>query len=544
VVRYLGEVQEHMTANMGEFLPSPPAEGQPPAPPWAAQLALRKYEVNVVVDRAGTQGAPVVIEQNPTYTNLFGRIEKETYMGFLQTDFTLIKGGGLHQASGGYLVLPVLEVLRAPFVYESLKRALQGRSILIEDPGERMGQPAIRSLRPEPSPLDVKVALIGTPQVYQLLYTLDEDFHELFKVKAEFDSEMEFSEAAAEDYCAFICTLCDKEGLKPVDASGLARILEHGSRLAGDRHKLSTRFAELADLVREAHFWAQKAGVRSITSDHVQHALEEKVYRSSLVQERVRELMAKGVVLVRTTGSAVGQVNGLTVLSLGDYAFGSPVRITASVGLGRGGILDIEREARLGGPIHTKAVMILGGYLAATYAQDKPMTLSARLVFEQSYGGVEGDSASCAELYALLSVLSGLPVKQGLAVTGSVNQKGEVQAIGGVNEKIEGFFDVCQVQGPTGDQGVLIPESNAQHLMLRPDVVEAVRAGRFHIYPVRTVGEGISLLTGVPAGERGPDGSFPASTVNHLVDGRLREMARRLQTFGAEEPAGPPPESP
>ncbi|MBI4234597.1 MAG: AAA family ATPase [Chloroflexi bacterium] len=545
VVRYMKDVQEHMVSNIGEFLPTPPPqEGQPTPSPWTEQLVLRKYEVNVLMDRTGAEGAPVVIEDNPTYANLFGRIEKETYMGFLHTDFTLIKGGSLHKANGGYLVLPVLEVLRNPFVYESLKRALRSREIDIEEPGERLGFVAMKSLHPEPAPLDVKVALVGTPPLYQLLFGLDEDFRELFKVKAEFDSRMESSQENIRDYIAFISTLCSKENLKPMYASGVARIIEYGFRLAEDRQKLSTRFAELADLIREANFWAGKDGGEYITGRHVQRALDEKVYRSNLIQERIRELVARGVILVDTQGAAVGQVNGLAVLSLGDYSFGRPTRITASVGLGRAGILDIEREARLGGPIHTKGVMILGGYLTHKYAQDKPLSLSARLAFEQSYEGVEGDSASAAELYALLSALSGLPLKQNLAVTGSVNQMGMIQAIGGANEKIEGYFEVCQVQGLTGEQGVVIPESNVQHLMLRLPIIEAVQAGKFHIYSARTIDEGMELLTGTPAGARQPDGTFPPGTISYRVDQRLREMARRLRAFAPEEPRSGAQEAP
>jgi lon-related putative ATP-dependent protease len=384
----------------------------------------------------------------------------------------------------------------------------------------------------------VKVVLIGPPQLYYLLYHLDEDFRELFKVKAEFDVRMDRSEENVRNYVAFVCTLCNREGLRPLDASAVAKVVEYGSRAVEDQQKLSTRFSEVADVIRSANFWAERDGSPQVTETHVHKAIDAKIYRSNLIQERIQELIQRGTFLVGTTGEAVGQVNGLAVIELGDFAFGRPSRITASIGLGQAGLIDIEREARLGGPIHTKGVLILSGYLSRRYAFDKPLSLSARLVFEQSYEGVEGDSASCAELFALISAISGAPIRQSIAVTGSMNQQGEVQAIGGVNQKIEGFFDVCRAAGLTGDQGVIIPESNVQNLMLREDVVEAVAQGRFHVYPIESVDQGIEILTGRAAGERGPDGAFPEDTVNHLVDQRLREMAERLRSFARD--SGPP----
>jgi len=575
VVEHLQAVQKDILENIGLFR-TPPAQlaqsaqpagpGQPGGPPvplppglWAPELPFRKYEVNVLVDNSGQQGAPVVVEMNPSYPNLFGRIEKEMHLGALYTDFTLIKPGSLHRANGGYLVLPVEDLLVNPFSWEGLKRALRSREIQIEEIGERLGFLTTKSLRPQPIPLDVKVVLVGRPLLYYWLYWLDEEFAELFKVKADFDVRMDATEENVRDFVAFLCTLCRKERLKHFDLGGAVKVLEYATRLAEDQQKLSTHFGAIADLVREANFWATQANAPRITAEHVQKALEEKVYRSRLIQDRIQELIARGVLLIDTEGEAVGQVNGLAVISLGDYEFGKPSRITASVGPGREGIIDIEREVELGGPIHSKGVLILGGYLSYKYAQDKPLTLAARLVFEQSYEGVEGDSASSAELYALLSALSGLPVKQGIAVTGSVNQHGEVQAVGGVNEKIEGFFDVCKVKGLTGDQGVIIPASNVQNLQLREDVVEAVREGKFHIWAVRTVDEGIEILTGVPAGERGPDGRFPKGTVNDLVDRRLRELQKALEEGPEEapprreraprrrrepEPPQPPPEPP
>jgi lon-related putative ATP-dependent protease len=497
-----------------------------------------KYEVNVVVDNSGGEGAPVVSELNPTYQDLFGRIEKEAQMGALRTDFTLIRAGSIHKANGGYLVLPVQEVLRNPLAWDGLKRAIRNEEIVIEELGERMGFVSTRGLQPEPIPLSVKIILIGNPMLYHLLYTQDEDFNELFKVKADFDVQMDRTEENMRDYVSFVCTLCEKEELRPLDREAAAKVVEFGSRQANDQYKLSTHFAQVADLVRETNFWAGKDDAEHAGAVHVQKAIEQKTYRSSLVQERIQEMINRGTLLIDTTAEAVGQVNGLAVISIGDNAFGRPNRITASIGMGRGGILDIEREAKLGGNIHTKGVLILSGYLVKQYAHDKPLSLSARLVFEQSYDGVDGDSASSTELYALLSALSGVPIKQGIAVTGSVNQQGEVQAIGGVNEKIEGFYEVCKAKGLTGDQGVMIPESNVKNLMLKEDVVKAVSDGHFHIWPVKTINEGIEVLTGVPAGSRGDDGLFSEGSVHARVDRRLRDLAERIRSFGRDEKSG------
>jgi len=536
IVAYLEEVKDDIVLNLSQFRKQ--AEGQPVSSllmPGAGELPFRKYEVNVVVDNSELEGAPVVMELNPTYNNLFGRIEKEAQFGALVTDFTMIREGSLHRANGGYLVLPVNEVLRNLFSWDSLKRALRNKEIVVEEAGERLGFITTKSLRPEPIPLDVKVVLIGQPTLYYLLYTMDEDFSELFKVKADFDTQMDRTPENTRDYISFVCTLCREEGLKHLDASALAKLIEHSSRLAEDQEKLSAKFGEISDIIREASFYAVQEDSTYVTAAHIQKAIEEKFYRSNLVQERINEMIERGIIMIDVEGEKVGQVNGLSVSSLGDITFGRPSRITASIGLGREGLIDIEREAKLGGPIHTKGVMILSGYLAQKYAQDKPLSLSARLVFEQSYAEVEGDSASSTELYALLSSLSGLPIKQGIAVTGSINQKGEVQAIGGVNEKIEGFFETCKAKGLTGQQGVIIPESNVQNLMLKEEVVEAVRNGKFHIWPVKNVDEGIEILTGIKAGARQEDGTFEKDSVNYLVDKRLRELAEKMRDFGKEE---------
>jgi lon-related putative ATP-dependent protease len=536
VVAYLKEVQDDMVENLSQFRKEAEAQPIPPfAAPGAAELPFRKYEVNVVVDNSRLEGAPVIMELNPTYNNLFGRIEKEAQFGALITDFTMIRGGSLHRANGGYLVLPTEEVLRNLFSWDSLKRALRNKEIAVEEAGERLGFITTKSLNPEPILLEAKIVLIGQPMLYYLLYDLDEDFSELFKVKADFDTRMDRTDENIRDYVAFVCTLCSEEGVKHLDASALARVIEHSSRLAEDQEKLSARFGEIADIIREAGFYATQDNSSYVTAAHVQKAIEEKFYRSNLIQEMVNEMIERGSIIIDAVGQEVGQVNGLSVSGLGDISFGRPSRITASIGLGQAGLIDIEREAKLGGPIHTKGVMILSGYLTDKYAQDKPISLSARLVFEQSYSGVEGDSASSTELYALLSSLSGLPIKQGIAVTGSVNQKGEVQAIGGVNEKIEGFFETCQAKGLTGEQGVLIPETNVQNLMLKEEVVEAVREGKFHIWSVKSVDEGIEILTGVKAGVRKEDGTFEEDSVNDQVDKRLRELAEKMRDFGKEE---------
>jgi lon-related putative ATP-dependent protease len=536
VTEYLREEREDILENIDLFRAGPETqENQGPKTPWLKDVLYRKYEVNVVVDNSGLEGAPVVIEENPTYNDLFGRIEKEAQMGALHTDFTLIRSGSIHRANGGYLVVPVQEILRNLLVWESLKRAVRNRTIYIEELGERLGYIATRGLQPEPIPLDVKVVLIGNPTLYHMLYTMDEDFSELFKVKADFDIRMERTDENVRDYMAFVCGLCRKEGLRPLDAEAVSKVVEFGSREAEDQYKLSTHFGLVADLIREADFWAGQGAADQVCATHVQKAIEQKVYRSNLIQERIQEMIQRGTLLIDTSTEKVGQVNGLAVITLGDYAFGRPNRITASIGMGRGGIVDIEREAKLGGRLHTKGVLILSGYLVKQYAVDKPLSLSARLVFEQSYEGVDGDSASSTELYTLLSALSGAPIKQGIAVTGSVNQQGEVQAIGGVNYKIEGFFEVCKAEGLTGGQGVMIPRSNVKNLMLKEEVVEATKGGCFHIWPVGTIDEGIEVLTGVPAGVRDANGTFPEGTIHYLVDRKLHELAERIRNFGREE---------
>jgi lon-related putative ATP-dependent protease len=537
ILAYIESVKKDIIENLELFLGGP----QPPQVPpqfqamFQKDLPFRKYQVNVVVDNSSSTGAPVIHEQNPNFPNLFGKIEKEVQFGFITTDFTMIQPGSVHKANGGYLVLMVEDLFRNPLSWDALKTALKTGKAAIEEPGERMGFITAKSIRPEPMPLDAKVVLVGTPPIYQILYTMDPEFKDLFKVKADFDTVMDRNEENALKYEAFICTLCSKSGLLHLDRGAVAKVMEFASRLAEDQQKFSTRFSGIGDLIREANFYAARDGSKVITAEHMTKAIEEKIYRSSLIQEKIREYIARGIFLIDTEGAKAGQVNGLSVTGSGDYAFGMPSRVTATIGVGREGIVDIEREAAMGGPIHTKGVLILHGYLAEKFARDKPLSISARLVFEQSYSGVEGDSASSTELYALLSALSGLPIRQDLAVTGSVNQKGEVQAIGGVNEKLEGFFEVCRAKGLTGKQGAMIPASNVQNLMLKEEMVEAGKAGKFTIYPVKTIDEGIEVLTGVPAGKRKKDGTYPERTVNHLVDKKLREMA---ETYRAFQPGG------
>ena len=495
--------------------------------------ALRRYAVNVVVDHSELKGAPVIYEDNPTYQNLVGRIEHLAHMGTLLTDFNMIRAGALHRANGGYLILDVLKVLTQPFAWEGLKRALRSRQVKVETLGEAYGLISTVSLEPQPIPLNVKVTLLGPPLVYYLLRYHDPEFAELFKVAADFDVQMHRTPENEVSYGQLIGAIARQEQLRPFDRGGVARVIEHSARTVGDGERLSVHMQSLADLLREADYWAGQSGNGAVTSADVQRAIDAWIYRSDRMRERICEEIERGTILIDTGGEKVGQVNGLSVIQLGEYAFGRPSRITARIRLGKGEVVDIEREVEMGGPIHSKGVLILAGFLGARYATDQPLSLSASLVFEQSYSGVEGDSASSAELYALLSATAEVPIRQSLAVTGSVNQHGQVQPIGGVNEKIEGFFDICKARGLTGEQGVLIPASNVKHLMLRKDVIQAVEDGRFHIYPVETIDEGIEILTGVTAGKPDDEGKYPSESVNGRVYARLVELAEKRQKFGA-----------
>ncbi|MFQ6014178.1 MAG: Lon protease family protein [Anaerolineae bacterium] len=541
IVEYLEAVQKDIVKNVDRFKEAKPEEETEEkkvrvrAPSPRPESPFDRYRVNVVVDNSAAEGAPVIVETNPTYQNLVGRIEHKAEFGALVTDFSMIRAGALHRANGGYLVVDARAILRNPLAWESLKRALRHREIRIEEMAQQISLISTVGLAPEPIPLDVKVVLIGDPRTYYLLHALDEQFQKLFKVNADFAVDMAWTAENMEKYAMFIHRRCHEENLKHFEQAAVAKVIEYGSRLVEDQRKLTTRFAHVADIVREANYWATRNGKEVVTAADVQQAIEEKVYRSNQIEERIRERIEDGTIMVDTEGEVVGQVNGLSVMTLGDYSFGKPSRITAKTFMGRRGVINIEREAELSGSIHNKGVMILSGYLGGKYAQDKPLNLSASLCFEQSYEGVEGDSASSTELYALLSSLSGLPIKQGIAVTGSVNQQGEIQPVGGVTYKIEGFYDVCRVKGLTGEQGVIIPEQNVKNLMLREDVVEAVEKGQFHIYPVKTIDDGIAILAGKEAGERQADGTYPEGTVNYEVDRRLRQLAERLKKFGEEE---------
>ena len=500
-------------------------------PPTPKGRFTNRYQVNIVVDHGQSEGAPVIYEQNPTFANLFGRLEHVAQMGALLTDFTLIKPGAVHQANGGYLILDSRKLLLQPFAWEGLKQALQAEEIRIESPGQALSLISTVTLEPQPIPLNVKVVLLGERMLYYLMHEHDPDFAELFKVAADFEDQMERNGENNLAYARLVGTLARKESLRHFDRAAVTKIVEHGARLAGDSERLSTHMQSVADLLREADYWAGEDGADIVSSKHVQTAIDAQIRRVGRIKERVQESIIRETILVDTTGEKIGQINGLSVLMLGNYAFGRPSRITARVRMGKGEVIDIERQVELGGPLHSKGVLILSSYLGSRYAADRPLSLSASLVFEQSYGGVDGDSASSAELYALLSALAAAPVKQSLAVTGSVNQHGQVQAIGGVNEKIEGFYDICEARGLTGDQGVLIPAANVKHLMLRQDVVEAVMADKFHIYPIETIEQGIEVLTSKAAGEMDAEGIYPDGTINRLVIDRLETMAETQRDF-------------
>ncbi len=528
VAEYLSEVEQSLVANLDLFKDQKKEEKE-------RELGdiFLPYRVNLLVDNADLSSAPVVIETNPTYSNLFGSIEATlTRTGLWQTDFTKIKAGSFLKANGGYLVMNALDAIIEPGVWVTLKRSLKNQLFEIQNFPPLLLIATTR-LKPQAVPCQVKVVMIGDAPLYDLLYYLDEDFKKIFKVKAEFDSEMLKTDKAVIDYARFIRKISDEDKLLPFDREGIAAVIEYGVRLAGRQKKMSTRFHILADVIREANYWAKKEGQSLVTRSHVEKAIEERFERVSLIEDKIQELIEDGIILIDTQGEAVGQVNGLAVYQLGEFAFGKPTRITARTAVGRSGVINIEREAALGGAIHNKGVLILSGYLMGKYAQDKPFSLAASITFEQSYSGVDGDSASSTEVYAILSSLSKLPLRQDIAVTGSLNQKGEIQPIGGVNEKIEGFFDVCKAKGLTGTQGVIIPHQNVQNLMLRRDVVEAVAKGLFHIYPIKTIDEGIEILTGVEAGERREDGTFEEGTVNYLVDQELRRLAESWRSFAA-----------
>ncbi len=533
---YLDEVQESIMEDLSRFMEK---EEQPQVIPGLniPQPAdqFTEYRVNVLVDNSDTKGAPIVVETTPNYRNLFGTIERVVdRSGIWKTDFSRIKAGSFLRANKGYLIIDALDALIEPGVWQTLKRTLKNGVVEMQtyDP---FYLSATSALKPEPIEGDVKVIMLGDAMMYHLLYNHDEDFKKIFKVKADFDTVMDKNEEAINQYASLMHKICKEENLKPFDRSGVAAVVEHGVRMAGRQKKLTTRFHLLADVLREASYWAGKENCQYVGEAHVEKAIQKRIYRVNLVEDKIQEMIEDGMIMIDSEGKVVGQVNGLAVYNLGDYAFGKPSRITAKVAMGKAGIINIERESELSGPTHNKGVFILAGYLRGKYAQDKPLAMSASICFEQSYSGVDGDSASSTEVYALLSSLAGIPLRQDIAVTGSVNQKGEIQPIGGANEKIEGFFDVCKAKGLTGRQGVMIPHQNVDDLMLRKDVVKTVEEGKFRIYPVKSIDQGIEILTGVEAGQRDKDDSFKEGTVNFLVDRQLEELASGIKEFEAAE---------
>lgn len=538
VLAYIDGVRDHILKNLQRF------KGAEPGAPMGAAAGMQfgeqlgdpflPYRVNVFVDNSDTQGPPIIVETNPTYHNVFGVIEKKPIVGGYVTDFTLIKAGSISRANGGYLVLYDRDVLSNAGVWEALQRVIKNRELRIEEPGAFFGFVPPQGLRPEPIPTDTKVIMIGDPNLYRTLASVDRDFRETFKVKADFNFEIDRTQENITAFACFISDYCNREKLRHFDTEGVARVIEQCARHVEDQNKLSTRFSDMADLLIEADYWAAKDNADLVSARHVERAIVEKNFRLNLIEKRLQEMIAEGTVLVDVEEAVVGQVNGLAVYQMGDFSFGKPSRITAKTFFGRGGIINIERESKLSGNTHDKGVLILGGYLGGKYAQKSPLSLSSTVCFEQSYDGVDGDSASSTELYAILSSLSEAPIKQGIAVTGSVNQNGEVQAIGGVNQKIEGHYDVCRLKGLTGDQGVMIPQANTRNLMLRPDVVEAVKAGKFHIYAVGTVDEGIEVLTGLAAGERNAEGSYPDGSVNDRVQKKLQQFTEQQRRLAAE----------
>ena len=530
VVGYLDEVETDMVEHLDLLKPKDPTPG-PLGQPSTDEDEFVKYRVNDLVDNTVCDFAPVVFEHIPTYYNLFGRIDYQSRMGTLNTDHTLVKSGAIHEANGGYLVLQARDLLANALSWQTLKTTLRSGEIRIENMGEKYSPLPSTTLRPKPIPVNAKVIVVGTPDILHLLQANDEDFQRYFKVIAYFDTAMDRTRENEAKYAEFISGRSRNGGLKPVHKTGVSMIIDHSSRLAEHQGKLTTRFIDVADIIAEANHWASLEEAEFITGDHVREAIEQRHYRSSLAQERLRDLIEEGTIKISTEGSVVGQVNGLAVLSHGGNQFGKPNRVTAIVSLGRGQLINIERETKLSGKIHDKGFFILTGYLRGKYGYDKPLSLNASIGFEQSYSEVDGDSASSTELYALLSAISGFPINQGIAVTGAVNQNGEVQAVGGVTHKIEGFFEICKVKRLTGRQGVLVPRDNLKHLSLSDDVTEAIENKRFHIYGVSTVDEGIEVLTGVPAGDLQVDGEYPEGTVHRAVEQRLRQMADSAREF-------------
>lgn len=541
ISKFLYELKRYTMDNIDLFKdeeePKPTLMGMPVNQATTGKNPFLPFQVNLFVDNSEVKGPPVIIESNPNFGNLFGMIERRFLLGGYVSDHTMIKPGAMSKANGGYLLLSAYDIAMNSIAWFALKRAIKNKEVRIEDPFEQFGLFAPQGMRPEAMPIKVKVILIGETMLYHMMSMYDEDFWEIFRVKADFDYEIDRTDKNMKDYAAFIALCCEECSTKHFDTAGVARLIEYSARMVSDKDRLSSRFALIKQLIQEADYWASRDGARLISDSHVTRAIDERIFRHNMADEKIREMIHRGEIMIDVAGIEVGQVNGLSIYSLGDIAFGKPSRITASTFMGRGGVINIERESDMSGPIHNKGVLILSGYLGWRYAQDKPLSLSASLCFEQSYEGVEGDSASSAELYAILSSIAEVPVRQGIAVTGSVNQKGRIQPVGGINLKVEGFFRVCQERGLTGEQGVLIPGQNIRNLMLKEDVVQAVKDGKFHIYTAETVDEGMEILTGLPAGARKKDGTYAKGTINYIVDKKLRSMTEKLGKLASEEKA-------
>ena len=537
IIEYLGMVQGDILENVGDLRKKD--EGQPaPAQPFQVahrEALFRKYAVNVLIDNSETVGAPVVFETNPIYPNLFGSIERQAWFGALITDFTMIKPGILHKANGGYLIMKVVDLLKYWLSWEALKRALRDEEIRIEDLGELYGLFSTRTIRPEPLPLNIKIVLTGDPYLFELLHLYDDRFQKLFKVKAHMDDRMDRKEEAVFQCAQMIGKICREQNLRHLDRTGVARILEYSVERTEDQEKLTLELGDVSDLIKEANYFAELDKAELIAREHVEKAMQKRIFRSNLYEERIRELIEKDILWIETDGGKIGQINGLSILMTGDYEFGKPNRITAVVSVGREGVVAIERESKMSGNIHTKGVMILTSFLKERFAHNKPLSLAASFCFEQSYGMVEGDSASSTELFALLSALAGVPIDQGIAVTGSVSQKGEIQPVGGVTRKVEAFYEICKHKGLNGRHGVIIPAKNVRNLMLKQELVDSVKEGRFHIWPITTVEEGVEILTGLGAGVLQPDASYPEGTFFRKVDERLVELAEIVRRFGEKE---------
>ncbi|MEC4675546.1 MAG: ATP-binding protein [Nitrospirota bacterium] len=530
ITAYLDDVTEDILDHLEDFkVQDEQAAPVPFLKAPKAEPTFTRYTVNVLINNRDTRGAPCVYESNPTYFNLFGRLEHKFQYGVATTDFSMIKAGSLHKANGGYIVINVLDLLRNLFSYDALKRSIRNREIKIEDIWEQYRLLSTTTLRPEAIPLNVKVILMGNPHLYYLLYNMDEEYRELFKVKADFDSRMVKNDETIQKYADFVASRCKQGNYLPFDRTGVAKIVEYGSRLAEHQDKLSSRFSDISAVIMEANYWAKKAGDSIVKDEHIHIALEEKIFRANKIEKLLQDMVIEGTLIIDVEGKKVGQINGLAVLDMGDYRFGKPSRITARTYVGKSGVVNIERETKMSGRVHEKAILIITHYIGSTYARKKPVSFSASITFEQLYDMVEGDSASCAELYVILSSLAGVPLKQYIAITGSMDQNGDVQPIGGVNEKIEGFFDLCKMIGLSGAHGVIIPRKNVHNLMIKKEVVDAVKAGKFNIYPIDRIEEGLEILTDMSMGEINGDGTYPEGTINYLVAKRLEDITEALK---------------